>query len=45
MNFKLDDDYIIDHIIDIFDCIKKLEIDLDNFLFEDKSDEEYLKTV
>ena len=45
MNFKLDDD-TIDQIIGIFACIKKkLKIDLDNYWYEDKSDEEYLKII
>ena len=45
MNFKLDDDSI-DKSIGIFDCIeRKLKIDLDNYLYEDKRGEEYLKTI
>ena len=45
MNFKLDDDSI-DKIIDIFDCIeKRTKTDLDNYFYEDKRGEEYLKTI
>ena len=45
MSFKLDDDSIY-KIIDIFDCIKKkLKFDLDNYLYEYRRGEEYLKTI
>ena len=44
INFKLDDDSF-EKICDIFEYIeKKLEIDLSNFLYEDRRGEEYLKT-
>ena len=44
MNFKLDDNSL-EKIIDIFDHIRKiLNIDLDNYMYEDKKDDIYLKT-
>ena len=43
MNLKLDDNSL-EKIIDIFDHIRKiLNIDLDNYIYEDKQDDIYLK--
>ena len=44
MSFKLDDNSL-EKIIDIFNHIGKiLNIDLDNYMYEDKKDDIYLKT-
>ena len=44
MNFKADDN-LLEKIIDIFDYIGKiLNIDLDNYMYEDKKGDTYFKT-
>ena len=46
MNFKLDDDYSLDKVYDIFEHIEeKLGIDIESCFYEDKRGEEYLKTT
>ena len=43
MNFKLDDDYSLDKVYDIFEHIEeKLGIDIESCLYEDKRGEDYL---
>ena len=46
MIFKLDDDYSLDKVYDIFEHIEeKLGIDIESCFYEDKRGEEYLKTT
>ena len=46
MNFKLDDDYSLDKVYDIFEHTEeKLGIDIESCFYEHKRGEEFLKTT